>query len=155
MVLGCCETIQHFLWLYGCVNMYLSFTNPDGGVVETNRLILHCIRTLRTGFRVTSTGIKYCIKGNISLNGVLIQLEHNSNPVRIHSFAGFTRFTVHELRQERLRVPLGTFTIPDGGVVKTNRQYYSIAFEHFLFICLLIIVNQITLVPMFEYNYQN
>ena len=27
-----------------------TFTNPDGGVVKTNRLILHCIRTFRVGF---------------------------------------------------------------------------------------------------------
>ena len=41
-----------------------TFTSPDGGVVKTNRLILHCIRTFRAGFE----RIKYCIKGN--LNGV-------------------------------------------------------------------------------------
>ena len=53
-----CEYLGIFLWLYGCANMYVRLrvpleriTNPDGGVVGTIRqILLHCIRTLRTGF---------------------------------------------------------------------------------------------------------
>ena len=52
-----------------------TFTNPDGGIVKTIRLILHCIRT----FRVTSTSIKYHIQVrflDIEFDTTRTQLEY-------------------------------------------------------------------------------
>ena len=143
--------IQHF-YVYGCCiritnpdggvhevhevqrsRISISIWNvhePRRGILGADRqVLLHCIRTLRTvfeRFELVSRHIQIPFKGISSVTQYLILFEYGSNPVRNTS--------VHKLRQEcsrgsrGSRAPSGafniheTFTSPDGGVVKTNRQ---------------------------------
>ena len=47
-----------------------TFTSPDGGIVGANRQVFTPLHSNASNqVRVNSTGIKYCVKEDISLNG--------------------------------------------------------------------------------------
>ena len=129
------------VWMFEYVYVYeLSqeqITNPDGGIWYTRlfSILLHCIRTFRIGFEQYSnvsscvrtfravferfeqysSRIKYCIKGNISLNGGLSKSNTARIRLETQTFTNYavTFTSVHELRQERsgaFTSSIGTFT---------------------------------------------
>ena len=61
-----------------------AFTNPDGGVLKSNKqVLLHCIQTVRAGFErfeLVSRHIQIPFKDMSSLIQYLILFEYGSNP---------------------------------------------------------------------------
>ena len=97
-----------------------SFAIPDGGVVETIRLILHCIRTLRTGFEPGSIIIKH-IQRYAFFDIVFDTSRSDSNPARntnvyeVHKLCS----NVYELRSNDAQ---NTFT----GIANTYSKFKRI-----------------------------
>ena len=104
-------------------------------------VLLHCIRTLRTGFRagfeMYSRHIQIPFKGISSLIQYLILVEVTRTRFETQAF---TRFTVHELRQERSRGSRvstftrfnfhETFTIPIWNVHEPRRGIWNVYEVH-------------------------
>ena len=116
---SCCETVRIFYVCMG-VRICLRITSPDGGIWYTR---LFSITPLHSN--ASSHFDWYQILYQYILNA-FEQVEYRSNPARTQfETQAFTRFPVHELRQERSRAPSGAFTNPDGGVHKVHEVHRS------------------------------
>ena len=118
-----------------------TFTSSVRSVYEVHRLqtqtgaywgpidkyLLHCIRTLRTGFEPYSNSIKYNIKEDILLNGFeyveisRIRVEPSSNPVRNTNV-----YEVHEVHRS-----YNTFTTPSNLYEPFTRFNHPFVYEIF------------------------